>query len=393
MTVGRMFLREGRISGIPYVRACLFYGFYYGLMGILVPFLGAYLNSLNLSSGEIGALYATLLATRILMPNLWAWIADKSGHHLLVVRAGVSLSVACLSFALIFTTFWSLLFTTLLFALFWNAVLPQVEGLVLRYLGKENAHYYSHIRLWGSLGFISVTILAGIAFQIAGIENFPKVAVGMALLCALVPYFFPRPPSQRDDTSVDREHVSVWNFRLAAILILCFLNQAAHGPQIAFFSIYAEELGYNEATVGILWSAAMASELLAFIAAPYLLRGFRRRYLLMAAFFGGALRWALLAAGSTLPVLLPVAQLLQSLSFGLYHAVMISFLHHYFGDGRQGTGQALYSSVGFGLGGAIGAIYAGYLWSRVGPVDVFMVASFLSLVCLAFAWFSLREAD
>ena len=64
--------------------------------------------------------------------------------------------------------------------------------------------------------------------------------------------------------------------------------------------------------------------------------------------------------GFVLAVLL-VAQCLHAASFGLYHAVAVQCVHGCFRGALQGRGQALYSSVGFGVGGALGSFGAGHV--------------------------------
>jgi len=50
------------------------------------------------------------------------------------------------------------------------------------------------------------------------------------------------------------------------------------------------------------------------------------------------------------------AQVLHAFSFGAMHAAAIYFVHHHFSFQNQGKAQAMYSSLGFGLGGFVGAM-------------------------------------
>jgi PPP family 3-phenylpropionic acid transporter len=76
------------------------------------------------------------------------------------------------------------------------------------------------------------------------------------------------------------------------------------------------------------------------------------------------------------------AQLLHAASFGIYHAAAIHMIHLFFSGRHQGRGQALYSSLSFGAGGAIGSFYSGYLYDSAGPVIMYSLAALLSLVGL-----------
>ncbi|MCH2191272.1 MAG: MFS transporter, partial [Gammaproteobacteria bacterium] len=53
-----------------------FYFFYFATVGIIMPYWGMYLDYLGFSGKEIGQLMAIFLATKMVAPNIWAWVAD-----------------------------------------------------------------------------------------------------------------------------------------------------------------------------------------------------------------------------------------------------------------------------------------------------------------------------
>ena len=65
-------------------------------------------------------------------------------------------------------------------------------------------------------------------------------------------------------------------------------------------------------------------------------------------------------------------------------------IHRYFRGRHQGRGQALYSSLSFGAGGAVGALYSGYTWAVGGGVISFGAAAVVSAAALLFAWRGLK---
>jgi PPP family 3-phenylpropionic acid transporter len=71
---------------IPYWRLSGFYLFYFAVLGALLPYWSLYLQSLGFSSHKIGELMALLMATRILAPNIWGYIADYSGRRMTIIR-------------------------------------------------------------------------------------------------------------------------------------------------------------------------------------------------------------------------------------------------------------------------------------------------------------------
>ena len=72
-------------------------------------------------------------------------------------------------------------------------------------------------------------------------------------------------------------------------------------------------------------------------------------------------------------------QITHSITYGLYHSVMIKLIDRIFQGRYQIRGQALYSSVTFGLGGAIGSLISGYIWTNVGHNELFISAGALML--------------
>jgi PPP family 3-phenylpropionic acid transporter len=71
--------------------------------------------------------------------------------------------------------------------------------------------------------------------------------------------------------------------------------------------------------------------------------------------------------------------------------VAIQLIHRLFVGRFQGRGQALYSSLSFGAGGAVGSFGSGYIWSHSGPAMMFLVAAGVSAVACILAWRYLSE--
>jgi PPP family 3-phenylpropionic acid transporter len=77
-----------------------------------------------------------------------------------------------------------------------------------------------------------------------------------------------------------------------------------------------------------------------------------------------------------------VAQLLHAVTFGVHHATAIRLIHELFRGRHQGKGQALYSSISFGAGGAVGSLYSGLAWDHFGRPAVFAISVLFSLLGL-----------
>ncbi|HOB61062.1 MAG TPA: MFS transporter [Candidatus Competibacteraceae bacterium] len=374
-----------------YLRLSGFYLFYFAALGVQLPYWGLYLQSLGFDPARIGELIAIPLATRLVAPTLWGWLSDHTGRRMQVIRWGCLASAATFSGVYaVGDSYGGLLLVTLIFSFFWNAVLPQFEAVTLDHLGEAQRHRYSRVRLWGSLGFIGAASGVGFLVQDWGAGIVPALLlalfVGLWINSLLA-------PEVRQVVVVQAAPSLLRALRQPAVIAFLtagFFNQAAHGPYYGFFSLYLETCGYSRESIGLLWGLGVAMEVAMFMLFPRLLPRFGPRRLMLTALALAALRWLLIAHfARELPLLL-FAQTLHAFSFGVFHAVSIHLIHQFFPGALQGRGQALYSSLSFGAGNAVGSLAAGYLWQGLGPTAMFDLGAGLGALAWWIAWRGLR---
>lgn len=370
---------------VPYWRLSSFYFFYFAALGALLPYWGLYLKNLGFHPEAIGQLLAILTITKTIAPNIWGWIADRSGRHVFWVRLGSLLGAICFLGTLFTYNYWALMIILISYSFFWNAVLPQVEVITFDYLGKH-AKRYTHIRLWGSVGFICAVIGLGYAFENISILWLPHlmliIYVGIWLSSLMI----------NEPSTTIHHHSQTISLKdilthpvVIALFIVCFLIRFSHGTYYTFYTIYLEDNGYSRDMIGYLWSLGVIAEIVLFLYSHRLLARFDLSHLLTFTFVITGLRWVLIAYGVEFPIIIVLAQLFHAVSFGLYHATAIQFIHHYFPEGLKGRGQALYSSISFGAGGAMGHLVSGYTWEGLGPQSSFLIST---LICLMTTWIS-----
>ena len=359
-------------------RLSLFYFFYFASLGALVPFWSVYLDHLRFNALEIGQLMATLAVSKVVAPYLWGWIADKTGFHIRIVQMTSLISILCFLPLLWFDSFWLVLWFMLLFSFFWNASLPQFEVVTLGHLGR-NRHRYSQIRLWGSLGFIITVILLGIIFQLFSITTLPII---LLIIFALI---WISSLSVQEHKQQHQTNTHIWTVlrkpQVLALLLACFFMQASHGPYYTFYSLYMESLHYSRVSIGLMWSLAVLAEVVLFMYMYRLLKLKPASFWMILALLLTTVRWLLMAWFSDLLVLVLIAQCLHAASFGMFHAAVIHLIQDFFPD-HHGRGQALYSAVSFGAGGAVGSLYAGSLWGSVTPTTTYLVAALIAFIGL-----------
>ncbi|MCK5478245.1 MAG: MFS transporter, partial [Methylococcales bacterium] len=330
---------------------------------------------------------ALMVATKIIAPNLWGWIADHTGKSLRIIR------IASFFAALIFAGFFfkdSYLWVAMItvgFSFFWNAALPQFEAATLFHLKKE-PHRYSQIRLWGSIGFIVTVLIIGRAIDLLSIDYLPELIICLLGMIWLVSLVTPEAQASFPGSDAVKIFQIIKQPEIIAFFVVYMLLQAAHGPYYVFYSIYLNQFNYTPTIIGLLWALGVCSEVMLFVFMKRILLKVSLRSILLISIFLSICRWLIIAFFVESMALMIFAQILHAATFGSSHVVAIHLVHKYFGGHHQGKGQALYNSLSFGLGGMIGSLYSGYCWDLYGSLIVYSTAAVVCFIAfiIAYIW-------
>jgi PPP family 3-phenylpropionic acid transporter len=370
---------------VPARRLSAFYFFYFAILGSILPFWSLYLEQTGFNAEEIGELTALMVATKIVAPYLWGWLADKTGKRLWLIRLTSLFSTLLFAGFLYRQDFLWFAVVTIAFSFFWNASLPQFEAATLFHL-KTAPQRYSRIRLWGSIGFIAAVLGIGRFLDSHSIIYLPNIIMGMLLLNWLIALITPEAKTQAPIDKASSVSNILFKPEVLAFFVVYMLLQVSHGPYYVFYSVYLAQHGYTASSTGLLWALGVCSEILMFLAVGWLLKLFSVRGLLLTSLLLSTIRWLVIAYLADNLTALVCAQLLHAATFGVAHMVAIQLLFKYFGDHHQSKGQAFYSSMSFGLGGMLGSLYSGYFWDSLGGQMVYVIAAIASGLALVIAF-------
>ena len=369
------------LRGSFYQRLSAFYFAYFAFVGAFAPYFALYLRALGYSPVEIGLLLAVNPVARIFGPNLWGWLSDHYHARGWLIRL-TAVGAAVAFTAVFFNYGFAWMFVALLLLnVFWCGVLPLAESATLSLVGAR-VGAYGRIRLWGSVGFVAVVILAGYGLDFFGIGALSSLVLCLLALMAASTFFLPRDR----EPSHHAEHASILSIvrrpEVIALLGGFFLMQVAHGPYNSFYSIHLVEAGYSKKAVGWLWSLGVIAEIGLFMLLPRLMRAYSLNQILLFSFGCAFVRLLMIAWGvASLPILL-AAQLLHAITFGAFHSAGVAMIHQIFRGRNQARGQAIYTSLGYGLGGTLGTIMAGFSWETLGAGWTFTFAALAALLAL-----------
>jgi PPP family 3-phenylpropionic acid transporter len=359
-----------------------FYLGYFGLLGVLLPYLSLYLLDIGLSPYRIGVVLAVTPLVKTFAPNVWGWAADRTGSRRLFMRmAGVG-ALVCFSMMLGVRAFWPIVAVMAIYAVFTSSILPLVEATAMEAVERVGVDY-GRVRLWGSVGFIGASLGMGAILDVA-----PSVAVLWAILAFLafnlwsvfhLPESHPAPKPHGGGA-----WALLTSRPVLAFYGVCLLMQASHGTYYGFYSVYLEGLGFPRGQIGLLWALGVAAEVAAMMVTGRLLRALGTKRLMVLALGLTVVRWTILASTAALGWLI-AAQLLHAASFGLFHVSAVTHTHKLVPPELRATGQGLYSSLSFGLGLTVATYLAGALYEGVGAPLLFAGSAGVAAVAAGLA--------
>lgn len=386
---------EPRYQMSPQARLRLLYFLYYGSVGAYLPYFAPYLRGLGFSGAEIGTvqMLPPLLAAPVALA--WATAADRLGpsRTLRLATAWTLLAVALLPFARTAPAVGAVL---LLQGLGDRAVVPLVDSVSMELVRHEPRLSYARIRLFGSLGYVVVSLSLGLLLALRG-ERPADAAVPLAVVACVAGYVLaarrlPSPPIPGERPRLAEAMGLLRDRRLLTLLLAAAIHWSATAPFHVLLGVHARDLSFPSWVTGAANSIGVGAEILALLAFPRLEARLSARALFALSFGATALRWLLCwQVRSALPLVL--VQVLHALTFGVFWGASIHTLSERVPPRLRATGQALFSVVVFGAGNAAGFQLSGLgydLYRSVAPL--FGWAAAVELAALALVVLALRPA-
>ena len=352
----------------------IFYFFYFSIIGVYIIFLPKVLAMSGYSASDIGVIFAAGPLVRFLVP-----FAFIKGLKLTIGIFKVALLIMFLSsvsFYFSLDNFYKLLFSNIALGVGLSLVLPYVELISLKYLGKER---YGKIRLWGSVGFILVALVL-VRFLQEGQTALLFLLV-VTLITALSAFMIAKNAEaildKTEQVTNDINLLKDWQLWLGLTLM-----QVGFGSFYNFFTIYETDYGVSLDMTIYLWSFGVVVEIfMLFFQGRFLQNNLL--FILKLTTAITAFRWMLLFLFPQNIMILFFSQSIHALSFALFHSAAISYLFHLYK--HKSLAQQFFSGITYGFGAFLGALIAGYVYELF-PRYLFLSASFISLSAFYFIY-------
>jgi len=339
-----------------------YYFFYFMAVGVYIIFMPKVLHEFGYSALEVGFIFATAPFMRFILPFIFRYYLALTPKvyivSLLFTFLGTLLFIATVE------NFWIYLLANLLFGAAVGISLPYVETIALASLPKS---YYGKVRLWGSIGFIGITLWLGIALESLYQALYYLSALAFLTLLfgmLLIQYESIKHEAAQDDASFSLS--KYWAFWISI-----FLMQVGFGGFYNFFTIYETAHGTSLEMTSWMWSFGVICEVfMLYFQGPLLQRNLLN--ILQFATLVTALRWMMLYLFPNSVTLTFASQSLHAVSFALYHTAAITYVFSLYTQKK--LAQQFFLGIAFGLGGSVGAVISGQIYGEY----LFLVESFIT---------------
>lgn len=345
----------------------IFYFFYFSIIGVYIIFLPKVLSMTGYQASEIGIIFAAAPLVRFLVP--FAFIKGLKINRSAFNAALLIMCASTVYFYFSLDSFYKLLFSNISLGVGLSIVLPYVELISLKYLGKER---YGKIRLFGSVGFILVALV------LVKFLSSANVALVYLLVLTFITSAVAFNIAKRADALLDNSEEATNDISILKdwrLWVGLTLMQVSFGSFYNFFTIYVTDHKVSLDIAIYLWSFGVVVEIFMLYFQGALLRK-NLLLILQATTFVTAFRWLLLFMFPDNINLLFFSQALHALSFALFHSAAISYLFYLYK--HKSLAQQLFSGITYGFGAFLGALIAGYVYELY-PAQLFLSAAFIAL--------------
>ena len=369
----------------PFIAFC---ACYYGFLGLFNPYLPLWLKDAGLSVAGISAIMALQSLSRMVGPYFWGAASDKSGRPIYLLRMAAVISLVA-TLGLFWKNPWWLAAVLFLFFVNTSAMVPMSETAITQALlrsGPFDIKRYGKIRVWGSIGFMPVVFLSGVWFEYVGFASFVPLSILSMLLLVLICWHIPDLKVASHSTVSAPIAKVLKNPEVIWFFLCLFFHILAHTGIYVFLTLYLDSLGYSKTIIGLMWVASVTTEIIWFFLQARWLHWFSNSMWLLICAALTVFRMGFTAGLAHIWWVLLIAQATHAITFAAHHSVGVSFIIDFFPGALRGRGQALYTMIGYGVTGILGALLGGLLSQYWGLASVFWAGLISAILATACAW-------
>lgn len=376
-----------------------FAAFYTAAFAVLAVFMQYFPVWLKEEAGlrpqDVTVVMAGQTVARTIAGPLWAHRADRRGaaRALLVWLSFASAGVMALW--LVAQPLWWCFAVALLFGSLYSPMYPILDAAALQ-AGSEQGFAWSRMRMIGSSSYLLILLLAGVVFQQTGSGAILPTLVGLAVVMALGSLLLPHSSACGVAGSGDAAPAEPWWALLRSrpfvgLLVASALIQGSHATFYNLSTVHWVDHGIDKATASVLWAEGIVAEIVMFFVAKDLLGGLRPTTILWLGGLGAVVRWLVIGATTSVPVLF-ATNWLHGVSFAATYLGTMRALERRVAPHQRATAQGLLGAANSGIGMVVCGLVGGAVYERAGGLAFTTMAGFAA-VGIVLTWWLRRAAD
>jgi PPP family 3-phenylpropionic acid transporter len=350
----------------------------YATNAVLQPFLPLYFGSKGYTSSQIGFLMNVGPLVAIFAQPFWGYLSDRLHTVKRIILLLWALAIACSVGLFVSASYGLTLSFVLLMFFFLQPSMPLLDSITVRSVEKRGASYGS-VRLFGSLGFTTVSLIGGTVLGLlGGIARIPYLywATWIVPLLLLIPLRDEPAGGERMSLKtmgqIGRNKAFLW------FLVLVLIISVPHRMNDVLLGLYMKQRGASDNMVGWAWALAAIVELPAFALLNRVMRRVHEHSLIGFAALLYSLRWLGYALADDAWTLLAL-QAGASVTFAVFWIAAVHYTARMLPGHLGATGQSLLAMVFLGLAGIIGGTVGGRLNDAFGGGSMYAFASVTAL--------------
>ncbi|MDZ5474524.1 MFS transporter [Bacillus sp. 31A1R] len=355
-----------------------FYLFAFLGFGGLFPLLSVYLSeTVGLNGYQIGTIMSIGPIIMIFFQPLWGFVSDLTSSPIKILTITTFFTGLSALGYVFFDTYYLLLMTAILIAIFQSAIIPVSDSLSLKYTSKVK-YNYGNVRLFGSLGFgIAVFVMGRLS------EKHPDYIFYSFLIfltvASMIAFKIPKEKTTAPKNLLGGVKEILTYKKFIIFLAITFL---IFGPNLAnntYFGLFVEDSGGTYTGIGIAFLVAVLSEV------PFMrVAGgwINRLGLLQVATIAGVVslvRWIFYFTEPSLTLIYATA-VMQGFSIGLFIPAGLQYIRDIAPVHIVATAITLYSAIGNGFGNWFCTFAGGIIYEEYSIYGVYLFFALLSLI-------------